>query len=88
MPTDAPFAPEVQREVVRLAALHILAGEEAMLPALRERFTPHLTEERFARAFEGLTADPVRALGDLPRVARELDLFRNLPQRTALRTGN
>jgi len=88
LPADGPLPGNAQREVVRLAALRILAGEEAMLPALRERFAPSVTEEPFVAALEALTTDPVRALADLPRVARELDLFRNLPLRTAQRSTN
>jgi len=79
--------PEAQREVLRLAALRILAGEEGLLPALRDSYAARMTEARYAQAFQALTTDPVRGLADLPRLAQELDLFRNLPQRTAQRAG-
>lgn len=71
---------EAQREVLRLAALRILAGEEDQLPALRARYAARMTEAPFRAGFEALTSDPVRGLADLPRLARELDLFRSLPQ--------
>ncbi|MBB3899188.1 hypothetical protein [Roseococcus suduntuyensis] len=69
-----------QREVLRLAALRILAGEEDQLPALRARYAARMTEAPLKAGFDALTSDPVRGLADLPRLARELDLFRSLPQ--------
>jgi hypothetical protein len=78
---------EQQRQVVRLAALLALGGDEAALGPLRAREAPRISEPRLARAFEALTTDPVRGLADLPRMARELELFRSLPLRTAERRG-
>ena len=41
-----------------------------------------------AEAFTLLTADPLRGMGDLPRLQRELQLFRSFPTRLeALRAG-
>lgn len=76
----APLPAEAQREVLRLAALRILAGEEDQLPALRARYAARMTEAPFKAGFDALTSDPVRGLADLPRLARELDLFRSLPE--------
>lgn len=75
-----PLPAEAQREVLRLVALRILAGEEDQLPALRARYAARMTEAPFKAGFDALTSDPVRGLADLPRLARELDLFRTLPQ--------
>jgi hypothetical protein len=45
-------------------------------------------EGPLAEAFRLLTADPLRGLADLPRLQRELQLFRTLPTRLeALRAG-
>lgn len=85
--TASALSAAQQREVLRLAALRILAGEEALLPGLRERYGARMTEAPFAAAFEALTTDPVRGFADLPRLSRELGLFRHLPQRSAQRAG-
>lgn len=84
---DEPLDAATQRAVLRLAALRILAGEEALLPGLRARFAARLTEAPLRAGLEALAADPVRGLADLPRLARELDLFRNLPLQSAQRAG-
>lgn len=87
-PPPAPLAEPAQRATLRLAALHALAGDERALSALRRSHGPRLTQASLSRAFEALTADPVRGLADLPRLARELNLFRSLGQmREPLRTA-
>lgn len=86
-PPPAPLPAPLQRQVVRLAAHLALAGEEAALAPLRARFSARLSEPALAQALDALTTDPVRGLADLPRLARELDLFRSLPLRTAQRAG-
>jgi hypothetical protein len=86
-PPPAEFTLDQQRQVVRLAALLALGGDEAALPPLRARHAARISEPHLARAFEALTTDPVRGLADLPRMARELELFRALPLRTAERRG-
>jgi len=70
-----------QRSVLRQAALLAMAGDEAGLSQHRSRFVARLTPGDIATAFEALTTDPVRGLADLPRLARELNLFRGFPQR-------
>ena len=74
-----PEAP--QRVVLRQAALLAMAGDEAALAALRARYAPRMPAGAPRTAFDALTTDPVRGLADLPRLARELNLFRSLPQR-------
>ena len=70
-----------QRAVLRQAALLAMAGDEAGLAQHRARFVARLTPGEIATGFEALTTDPVRGLADLPRLARELNLFRGFPQR-------
>jgi hypothetical protein len=77
-----------QRMVLRQAALLALTGDGAGLNTLKRDYGGRLTHRQIASAFEALTADPVRGLADLPRVIRELDLFRSLPNsREPLRTA-
>lgn len=93
----APAAPAalsepLQRLALRNAALLAMAGDEPGLAALRARYATRMIRAELASAFEALTADPVRGLADLPRLARELNLFRQFPQsleplRTAQRTA-
>ncbi|HYZ30808.1 MAG TPA: hypothetical protein VE684_00845, partial [Crenalkalicoccus sp.] len=55
---------------------------------LRQAEGGRLGEGPLATAFALLTADPLRGLPDLPRLQRELALFRTLPQRLeSLRTA-
>ena len=70
-----------QRLALRQAALLAMAGDEPGLGALRANFAPRMPPGQLAIALEALTTDPVRGLADLPRLARELNLFRSLPQR-------
>ena len=74
--------------LLRQAALLALAGDEAALGTLRASQATRMGEGPLADAFALLTADPLRGLADLPRLQRELQLFRNLPARLeALRAG-
>jgi hypothetical protein len=87
-PPPAPLAEPAQRATLRLAALLAIAGDERALAGLRRSHGPRMAQASLAGAFEALTADPVRGLADLPRVARELNLFRSLGQmREPLRTA-
>ncbi|MDB5415488.1 MAG: hypothetical protein JWR10_3823 [Rubritepida sp.] len=70
----------LQRTALRNAALLAMAGDEDGLAAHRRRYAARMGKPELAAAFEALTADPVRGLADLPRLARELNLFRLLPQ--------
>ena len=83
-----PLEAEPQRLVLRAAAAALLAGDEARSSALAARFTERMAETPLALAFARLTGDPGTALAELPRLTRELDLFRNPPTRLeALRAG-
>ncbi|TCH97171.1 hypothetical protein EJV46_17830 [Roseococcus sp. SYP-B2431] len=91
-PAGPASLPEpLQRLALRNAVFLAMAGDEPGLAAHRARYAARMARPELAAAFEVLTADPVRGLADLPRLARELNLFRRLPQsleplRTALRT--
>jgi len=89
LPEDgSKLPPEAARAAVRQAALLALAGDEAGLVALRRGLEPRLAEAPLAPAFAALTAPGLRGLADLPRLQRELALFRALPNRLeALRAG-
>jgi len=77
----APLPDALQRVALRGAALLAMAGDEAALTVHRDRYAARMAQPDLAAAFEALTADPVRGLVDLPRLARELNLFRSFPQR-------
>lgn len=77
-----------RRLLLRQATLLALAGDDAALAALRVAQAARMGEGPLAEAFALLTADPLRGLADLPRLQRELQLFRSLPARLeALRAG-
>lgn len=87
-PAPEPLRPEDRAALARAAAYAALAGDEAALAALREAHGARMAEGPLAEAFGVLTADPLRGLGDLPRLQRELGLMRLLPRRLeALRAG-
>lgn len=81
LPPSGPLAEPAQRLVLRQAAWLAMAGDQDGLARLRVRHGAQLQPGPMAAAFEALTTDPVRGLADLPRLARELNLFRSLPQR-------
>ncbi len=84
----AALAPAAQRLVLRTAAAALLAGEDTRAASLAGAFGPRMAGTEAATAFATLTGDPAAALLALPRLTRELDLFRNAPPRLeALRTG-
>ena len=87
--SPAPLDERQRRLVLRQAALLALAGDEAGLAALREwRWAAHGRGSAERRPSRLLTADQLRGLADLPRLQRELQLFRALPSRLeALRAG-
>ncbi len=77
-----------QRTLLRQAALLVLAGDEAGLAVLRTAQGGRLPAGPLAEGFAALTAESLKGLADLPRLAREQQLFRNLPRRLeALRAG-
>ncbi|MDN3567345.1 hypothetical protein QWZ14_23445 [Paeniroseomonas aquatica] len=88
-----PAAPTLLNEsqgrlLLRQATMLVLAGDEAGLMALRGDYLTRLPSGPLAEAFTLLTADQLRGLADLPRLQRELDLFRSMPSRLeALRAG-
>lgn len=87
-PAPAPLDEAQRRLVLRQAALLVLSGDEAALGAWRGDFAPRLQGGPMAEAFTLLTADQQRGLADLPRLQRELQLFRSMPSRLeALRAG-
>ncbi|MBX9698976.1 MAG: hypothetical protein K2X74_06050, partial [Acetobacteraceae bacterium] len=67
------------RLLLRQAALLGLSGDAAALSALSAQYAPRLAAGPLADAFAALTADPMRGLADLPRMQRELGLFRGFP---------
>ncbi|WP_431301952.1 hypothetical protein [Sediminicoccus sp. BL-A-41-H5] len=81
LPANGPLPESAQRLVLRQAAWLAMAGDQPALAQLRARHGAQLAPGPLANAFEALATDPVRGLADLPRLARELNLFRSLPQR-------
>ncbi|WP_458096430.1 hypothetical protein [Roseomonas sp. WA12] len=85
---DRPEDPASAREVLRAAAFAALGQDMARLTALRGTWLPRLGGGPIAEAVRLLTADPVRGVSDLPRMQRELDLFRGFPNKLeAFRTA-
>jgi hypothetical protein len=83
-----PEDPSTAQEVLRAAAYAALAGDSARLAALRAAWLEKLGTGPIAEAVALLTADPVRGLSDLPRLQRELNLFRGFPHKLdAFRTA-
>lgn len=78
-PAPAPLDEAQARAVLRQAALLGLANDSAGLAALAAAEGARLAGTPFADSFAALTADPLRGLADLPRLQRELRLFRALP---------
>lgn len=84
----APLDDGARRLLVRQAALLALAGDSHGLAALREAQGSRVQGGPLAEAFALLTAESLRGLADLPRLQRELQLFRTVPGRLeALRAG-
>jgi hypothetical protein len=84
----APLDEQQRRLVLRQAAMLVLAGDEPALTALRKDYAPRIEDGPLIEAFTMLTADQLRGLADLPRLQRELQLFRDMPPRLeALRAG-
>lgn len=74
--------------LLRQAAILVLAGDAAGLALLRSQYAERMQGGGLAEPFMALTADPLRGLADLPRLQRELGLFRGVPARLeALRAG-
>lgn len=67
--------------LVRLAAFAALSGDQGRLASLRKKFAPRLSEGSLSEAFLLLTAERLQGLADLPRLQRELDFMRQLPDR-------
>ncbi len=84
----APLDTAHRQLLLRQAAMLVLAGDEAGLAALRTDYAPRMTEEPWGAALALLTAEQLRGLADLPRLQREMSLFRTIPARLeALRAG-
>jgi hypothetical protein len=84
----APLDTAQQRALLRQAAVLVLAGDEAGLAALRAAHGAQFSEAALASAFAALTAESLKGLADLPRLAKEQQLFRRFPGRLeALRAG-
>jgi hypothetical protein len=83
-----PSQEATPRDVLRAAAFAALGGDATRLGALRTAWSARMAEGPLAQTFALLTADPVRGLSDLPRIQRELNLFRGFPnQLEAFRTA-
>ena len=78
---DAALTPAQRRDVARLAAFHALAGNTVPVASLAAQVAGRMGEGPVADVFALLVSDPLRGIADVPRLARELDLFRALPAR-------
>jgi hypothetical protein len=75
----AAQAEPAPRDVLDAAAFAALGGDAERLAGLRSAWLGRMGEGMAKEAFGLLTADPIRGLSDLPRLQRELDLFRGFP---------
>jgi hypothetical protein len=78
-PAAGPLPEPLAQEAVRLAAFAALAGQDDRLAALRVRFAGRLPQGPLSTAFDLLSADAMSGVADLPRLARELEILRDLP---------
>ncbi len=77
-----------ERVPLHVTALLALAGDERGIVALHRSRGARIATPALAQALRALTADPVRGLADVPRLALELNLFRSFPySRERLRTA-
>ncbi|MBP0446241.1 hypothetical protein J8J14_15820 [Roseomonas sp. SSH11] len=84
-----PEDPATPQHVLRAAAFAALGGDAARLAAIRAAWLQRIGQGSLAEALALLTADPARGLSDLPRLQRELDLFRGFPNKLeAFRTAD
>ena len=80
VPNDGPLSDAMQDIVLRQATSAVQANDMALLSTLRQRHGARLTGAR-ADLFHLLAAEPLHSPSDLPRVATELALARQLPNR-------
>jgi len=80
-PAPAPLGRVERAAVARAAAYAALAGDDALLAALRQAEAARMAGGPLAEAFALLTGDPLRGIADLPRVAEEIGMLRALPRR-------
>jgi hypothetical protein len=76
VPAVEPLEDTHRRTILRLATAAARGGDSAALMDLRARFGTRMGEGPLANMFRLLTADPVRASGDLQRAANEMGLTR------------
>lgn len=67
--------------LLRAAAYAVLSGDAQRLGGLRTRWAPQMGEGKLSQDFNALTLDPVHGMADLPRLQRELNLFRGFSGR-------
>ncbi|UPG72249.1 hypothetical protein MVG78_17310 [Roseomonas gilardii subsp. gilardii] len=67
--------------LLRAAAYAVLSGDAQRLGGLRARWAAKLGDGKLAQDFNALTLDPVQGMADLPRLQRELNLFRGFSGR-------
>ncbi len=76
VPAEGALDAAQAEALLRLAAAAAQAGDEPVLAGLRSRDLPRLPAGKTAETIRLLTADPVRAVADLPRAAQEAKLAR------------
>jgi hypothetical protein len=80
VPHDGKLDDAQRRTLLRLATAAARAGDDVALTALRQRDGSRMESGPLADMFRLLTADPVRAVGDLKRSGQEAALARGLPE--------
>ncbi len=71
MPAEGPLGDAARRDLLRMAAFLALAGDQAGLDALRDRYAPRLPAGAFTEAFAALASRSTGAL-NLPRLRDEI----------------
>jgi hypothetical protein len=82
-PAGRPLEEAHRRLLVRLAAAAALAGDTATLSSLAAAHGERMATGAYSEPFRLLTAEPVAGAADLPRLAAEVALARNLPRSIA-----
>jgi len=82
-PAGQPLDEPQRRLLVRLAAAAALAGDTATLASLAASHGAEMANGPFGEPFRVLTAEPVSAVADLPRLAAEVAAARGLPRAIA-----
>jgi hypothetical protein len=79
LPETGPLDDAQRSMILRLATAAARAGDDVTLSGLRSQNAERIGDGPLGDMFRLLTADPIRASGDLKRAAQEAGLVRSIP---------